>query len=197
MGIKVKAIERNIAFGGKEKKWAYVLQPELYSQLSQAKVINEASLRSGLSKGILNASWDAMANVITAWATEGHSVAIPGLGTMRFGLRADSIEDVAKVSSNLITARRVIFTPSVAIKQELAAASVSITCYDRNGKIVKQVTSTDNGNVEDPDNNPSGGGSTPSGGGSTSGGSQGGGSQGDNTDNPGSNPGSDGDGELE
>ena len=199
MGIKVKAIERNIAFGSKEKKWAYVLQPELYSQLSQAKVISEASLRSGLSKGILNASWDAMANVITAWATEGHSVAIPGLGTMRFGLRAASIEDVAKVSSNLITARRVIFTPSTAIKQELAAASVSITCYDRNGKVVKQVTSTDNGNVEDPDNNPSGGGSSSGGSqsGTQGGGSQGGGTEGGNTDNPGGNPGSDGGGDLE
>ena len=29
---------------------------------------------------------DAAGEVIKAWATEGHSVALPGLGTMGFGL---------------------------------------------------------------------------------------------------------------
>ena len=38
------------------------------------------------------------------------------------------------------------------IKEELARTSVSITCYDRNGNIVKRITSTDEGNVEDPEN---------------------------------------------
>ena len=37
------------------------------------------------------------------------------------------------------------------IKEELARTSVSITCYDRNGNIVKRVTSTDEGNVEEPE----------------------------------------------
>ena len=39
MAIKVKAIERNVAFEKDKEKWAYVLQPELYSKLSQSKVI--------------------------------------------------------------------------------------------------------------------------------------------------------------
>ena len=30
--------------------------------------------------------------------------------------------------------------------------SVQITCFDRTGKEVKRVTSTDEGNVEDPEN---------------------------------------------
>ena len=88
MAIKVKAIERNVAFEKDKEKWAYVLQPELYSKLSQSKVITEAALRSGISKGAINAAWDAIGEVIKAWATEGHAVAIPGLGSMRFGLRA-------------------------------------------------------------------------------------------------------------
>ena len=163
MGIRVKAIERNVSFDKNNKRYAYVLQADLYGQLSQAKVIAEAALRSGISKGVMNAAYSAIGDVIVAWATEGHSVAIPGLGTMRFGLRSIAVDDVNKVSASLITARRVIFTPSVAIKQELADTAVSITCYDRNGKIVKQVTSTDKGNVDDTD-----GGDTPSGGGSSS-----------------------------
>jgi predicted histone-like DNA-binding protein len=152
MAIKVKAIERNVAFDKNSEKWAYVLQPELYSKLSQSKVITEAALRSGISKGAINAAWDAIGEVIKAWATEGHAVAIPGLGSMRFGLRASSVADVNKVGSDLITTRRVIFVPNVDIKDELKRTSINITCYDRNGEVVKRVTSSDEGNVEDNEN---------------------------------------------
>ena len=158
MSIKVTAVERNVSFDKTVEKWAYVMQAELYSKLSQSKVIQEAAMRSGISKGSINAAWDAIGEVIKAWATEGHSVAIPGLGSMRFGLRATSVSDVNRVGSGLITSRRVIFTPNVDIKEELARTSVSITCYDRNGNIVKRITSTDEGNVEDPENPTPGGG---------------------------------------
>ena len=154
MSIKVKAVERNVSFDKSKEKWAYVMQAELYSKLTQSKVIQEAALRSGISKGSINAAWDAIGDVIKAWATEGHSVAIPGLGSMRFGLRATSVSDVNLVGANLITSRRVIFTPNTDIKDELARTSVNITCYDRNGNIVKRVTSSDDGTIED-DENPS------------------------------------------
>ena len=46
---------------------------------------------------------------------------------------------------------------------------IQITCYDRNGKVVKNVTSDDKGDVENPDNNPDGNpGGTPGGGGDES-----------------------------
>ena len=171
MAIKIKAQERNISFQKGVEKYAYVLQADLYSKLSQAKVISEASMRSGISKGAINAAWDAIGEVIKAWATEGHSVAIPGLGSMRFGINATSVEDVNMVASSLITSRRVIFTPNTDIKQELKNASINITCFDRYGNLVKRVTSTDDGTIEDPEN-PSGG--TPSGGSGSDSGSSGG-----------------------
>ena len=152
MAIKIKAVERNVSFVKGEEKWAYVLQAELYNTLSQAKVVQEAAIRSGISKGAINAAWEAIGEVIRAWATEGHSVAIPGLGSMRFGLRSNAVADVNMVGTDLITSRRVIFTPSSSIKQELAATSVNITCYDRNGNVVKRVTSSDEGSVEEPTN---------------------------------------------
>ena len=184
MAIKVKAVERNVSFDKNSEKWAYVLQADLYNKLSDAKVIQEAALRSGIAKGAINAAWDAIGEVIKAWATEGHSVAVPGLGTMRFGLRSKSIADVNKVGSDLITMRRVIFTPNVDIKDELKKTSINITCYDRNGELVKRVTSSDDGNIEDNDggDDTPGGGSTPDGGGSN-------GSNSSN-DNGGSNSGS-------
>ncbi len=178
MAIKVKAVERNVSFDKKSEKWAYVLQPDLYSKLSQTKVIQEAALRSGISKGAINAAWDAIGEVIKAWATEGHSVAVPGLGSMRFGLRSTSVGDVNKVGAGLITSRRVIFTPSVDIKKELADTSVNITCYDRYGNVVKRVTSTDDAEVEDPDDetDPSGPSGPSTGSGSSGSGTDGGGS---------------------
>jgi len=128
------------------------MQPELYSALAQGKVIREAALRSGVSEGVMQACWDAAGEVIKAWATEGHSVALPGLGSMRFGLSAKSVADVNDVKSSLITTRRIVFTPSTDLKQELKDTSVVITCYDRDGKEVKRVTSVDDGTIEEPDN---------------------------------------------
>jgi len=153
MALKVKAVEKKIKFSKTDEGvWRYVMQPELYIALSQAKVIREAALRSGVSQGVMKACWDAAGEVIKAWATEGHSVALPGLGTMRFGLRAKSVENVNDVKTSLISSRRIIFTPSVDLKDELADTSIQITCYDRNGDIVKRVTSADDGIVEDPEN---------------------------------------------
>ncbi len=152
MALKVKAVERLIKFNKNDAgTYRYVMSPDLYTSLSQDKVIKEAALRSGVSKGVMQACWDAAGEVIKAWATEGHSVALPGLGTMRFGLRAKSVEDVNDVKSGLITSRRIIFTPAVDLKDELASTAIQITCYDRNGDEVKRVTSADAGNVEDPD----------------------------------------------
>jgi predicted histone-like DNA-binding protein len=153
MALKVKAVERLLKFDKETAgKYRYVLKPEMYSSLSQAKVIKEAALRSGVSQGVMQACWDAAGEVIKAWATEGHSVALPGLGTMRFGIRAKSVDDVNKVKAGLIKSRRIIFTPAVELKEELANTAIQITCYDRNGEEVKRVTSSDPGTVEDPEN---------------------------------------------
>ena len=152
MALKVKAVERNIKFTKDENDpgvWRYVMSPDLYIALNQAKVIKEAALRSGVSQGVMKACWDAAGEVIKAWATEGHSVALPGLGSMRFGLRAKSVAKVEDVKTSLISTRRIIFTPTQDLKDELANTAIQITCYDRNGDVVKRVTSADAGTVED------------------------------------------------
>ena len=150
MALKVKAVERLVKFDKNSAgTYRYVMAPELYTALNQKKVIREAALRSGVSQGVMQACWDAAGEVIKAWATEGHSVALPGLGTMRFGLRSKSVEKVEDVKTGLITSRRIIFTPNAELKEELAATAIQITCFDRTGKEVKRVTSTDDGTVED------------------------------------------------
>ena len=152
MALKVKAREREFKVGKYAGEYRYVMAPELYSALSQEKVIREAALRSGVSEGVMKACWDAAGEVIKAWLPEGHSIPIPGLGSARFGLSAKSVADVNDVKAGLIRTRRIVFTPAVELKQELKETSVVITCYDRTGKEVKRVTSDDDGTVEEPDN---------------------------------------------
>ncbi len=148
MAIKVIAQRREVKLG-KNPGLKFVMRPDLYVPIQVKKVFEEASAHSGISEGALKASWDAAGEVIRAWATEGHSVPLPGLGTMRFGVRAKAVEDLEDVKANLISTRRIIFTPSVDMKDELKNTSIQITCLDVDGTVLKRVTSGDDGLVED------------------------------------------------
>lgn len=184
MGIKVKAIERNVNFTKKENgekaepHYLFVMQPELYSMLADNKVIAQAALNCGMPPAAMESCVKAYTKAVADWATEGHSIPIPGLGTLRFGVRSKAVEDVTDVKSSLITSRRFIFTPSTELKKALEETSISITCYDRNGKIVKTVTSDDKNDIEDPDKKDENAGGEQAGGSQTNPGSstQGGGS---------------------
>ena len=150
--IQIKAKQQNVSFEKNVEKLAYVLSAHLYNTLAADKVIQEAAKRSGISEGVIKAAWDAAGEVIRTWATEGHNVPLPGLGSMRFSIRSKAVADVEDVKTSLITARRVIFTPSKEVKEELQDTKIAITCYDKDGNIVKRVTSADTDDVEDSDN---------------------------------------------
>ena len=47
---------------------------------------------------------------------------------------------------------RIIFTPSVDVKDELKNTSIQITCIDEDGNVLKRVTSGDSGDIEDSEN---------------------------------------------
>ena len=154
--IHIKAQQTVVKFNKDENdpgQLLYVMRPETYSRLAENKVISEAAVRSGIQRGALKGAWDAIGEVIKAWVTEGHSVAIPGLGSLRFSMNADAVADVNDVAKSLIRSRKVVFTPSVDIKNELKQTKVSISCYDVNGNEVKRVTDdSENEEVEDGEN---------------------------------------------
>ena len=185
MAIKVIAQLREVKLGKNPGK-KFVMRPDLYVPINEKKVFAEAATHSGISAGVIKAAWDAAGEVIRTWATEGHSIPLPGLGTMRFGVRSKAVEKLEDVKANLISVRRIIFTPNVDVKDELKNTSIQITCLDEDGNVLKRVTSGDSGEIEDNEN----GGSTESGNGSGSG-SEGGNTNGGNT---GGNTGGGGDG---
>ena len=148
MAIKVIAQRREVKLGKNPGK-KFVMRPDLYIPIQEKKVFAEASTHSGISAGVIKAAWDAAGEVLRTWATEGHSIPLPGLGTMRFGVRSKAVENLDDVKTSLITVRRIIFTPNVDLKDELKNTSIQITCLDEEGNVLKRVTSGDSGAVED------------------------------------------------
>ena len=151
MAIKVIAQRRVLKIGKNPGAKRFVMRPDLYIPIQEKKVFAEASTHSGISAGVIKAAWDAAGEVIRTWATEGHSIPIPGLGTMRFGVRSKAVENLEDVKTGLITTRRIVFTPSVEVKDELQNTSIQITCLDEEGNVLKRVTSGDSGSIEDPE----------------------------------------------
>ena len=188
MAIKVIAQLREVKLGKNPGK-KFVMRPDLYVPIAEKKVFAEAATHSGISAGVIKAAWDAAGEVIRTWATEGHSIPLPGLGTMRFGVRSKAVEKLEDVKANLISVRRIIFTPNVDVKDELKNTSIQITCLDEDGNVLKRVTSGDSGDIEDNENE--NGGNTNSGSGSGTGSNTGGNTSGDNN---GGNTGGGGDG---
>ena len=179
------------------------MRPDLYVPIAEKKVFAEAATHSGISAGVIKAAWDAAGEVIRTWATEGHSIPLPGLGTMRFGVRSKAVEKLEDVKANLISVRRIIFTPNVDVKDELKNTSIQITCLDEDGNVLKRVTSGDSGDIEDTENTENGSSQSEATNGSSAGTENGGGSgsgSGSNTggntsgDNNGGNTGGGGDG---
>ena len=152
MAIKVIAQRREVKLG-KNPGMKFVMRPDLYIPIAEKKVFSEASTHSGIAAGVIKAAWDAAGEVIRTWATEGHSVPLPGLGTMRFGVRSKAVADLEDVKTNLISVRRIIFTPNVDVKDELKNTSIQITCLDEDGNVLKRVTSSDSGDIEDTEEN--------------------------------------------
>ena len=151
MAIKVIAQKREVKLG-KNPGMKFVMRPDLYIPIQEKKVLSEAATHRGISAGVIKAAWDAAGEVIRTWATEGHSVPLPGLGTMRFSVRSKAVADLEDVKTSLITARRVIYTPNVDVKDELKNTSIQITCLDEDGNVLKRVTSGDSGEIEDNEN---------------------------------------------
>ena len=153
MAIKVIAQRRELKIGKNPGVKKFVMRPDLYIPISEKKVFKEAAAHTGVSEAVLKAAWDAAGEVIRAWATEGHSVPLPGLGTMRFGVRAKAVEDLEDVKTGLISTRRIVFTPSSEMKDVLKETSIQITCLDEDGNVLKRVTSGDSGEIEEEDSN--------------------------------------------
>ena len=87
MALKVKAKEQYQNIGKYAGTFRYVMMPELYTALAQDKVIKEAALRSGVSRGVMQACWDAAGEVIKAWGSRRGNQGMGNRGSQRGSAR--------------------------------------------------------------------------------------------------------------
>ena len=62
--IKLNAKETKISIGKYAGTYRYVLSPMLYTTLPASKVIEEAVVRSGISKGTITAAYQAIGDTV-------------------------------------------------------------------------------------------------------------------------------------
>ena len=67
-------------------------------------------------------------------------------------MASKAVEKLEDVKAGLISTRRIVFTPSVDVKDELKNTAIQITCLDEDGNVLKRVTSGDGGDIEDSEN---------------------------------------------
>ena len=92
MAIKVIAPRRVLKIDKNPGVKKFVMRPDLYNAIQEKKVFAETSTHSGISAGVIKADWDAAGEVIRTWTTEVHSIPLPSLGTMRFGVRSKAVK---------------------------------------------------------------------------------------------------------
>ncbi len=141
MSIQIKAKETIQTVGPFKGEYAFRLRTEKYNTLDLDKALELTNKRCGIDESVIEAALKAYAKVMMTWLIEGHSIIIPGFGTMRYAIKASVAKNVEDVNMSLINLRKIIFTPFPKLKKELDDTDIIITCYDRNGKVVKTVGS--------------------------------------------------------
>ena len=138
MALNINSKLTTIKLGPHKDEEMYVMKVNHYNTLNAEKVIQYASDTSNIPKAVLRASWEALGSAITAWTLEGHIVEIPGLGNIRAEVRAKAQSRAEDVSESDIFRRKLLLTPTKEIKDALNATPVNITCYDRDGNVIKR-----------------------------------------------------------
>lgn len=136
--LRIKSTQQAIKVGEHKGEDMFVMKVEHYNTMDAEKIIDYAAEVSRIPRGVLRASWEAIGQVVSAWALEGHIVEIPGLGNIRAEVRAKAQKEANDVSSYDVFRRKLLLTPTKAIKDQLNATILDITCFDKEGNEVKK-----------------------------------------------------------
>ncbi len=139
MSIRIKATETKQKVGVLKDEYVFQLKPQKNNTLELKKVLADASKICTLNPTVITSALEGFAEAMMTWLTEGHSIIVPGFGTMRYSINAKVANTIDEVSPALITKRKIIFTPFPDLKQQLNDTDVIITCYDRKGKELKTI----------------------------------------------------------
>lgn len=148
MTMNVKAIERQISVGDKRGNYAYVMSPEHQKHMDEKSIFHKAALNTNMNIAAIRTAWLVCSEIIREEVIKGHTVALPGLGSIRLGMKANIVDDIADINSSLIKTKKIIFNPTSKFKNDLESSPINITCYNRNGKIIKKINSENHETIE-------------------------------------------------
>lgn len=112
-GLSYKVEKRTFGFDD-SKAGKYVATAVRSSTVSFEKMVEQVSLRSGISKPSCRAVMETMVEAAGTWLLEGHGVSVGEIGYLKPAITSKS-SDVE--GGEKITRKRVLFLPSKAFKK--------------------------------------------------------------------------------
>ena len=112
-GLSYKVEKRTFGFDD-DKTERYVATAVRASTVSFEKMVEQVSLRSGISKASCRAVMETMVEAAGTWLLEGHGVSVGEIGYLKPAITSKS-SDVA--GGEKIVRKRVLFQPSKAFKK--------------------------------------------------------------------------------
>lgn len=141
-GLSYKVEKRTFGFD-EEKTEKYVATAVRASTVSFDKMVEQVSLRSGISKASCRAVMETMVEAAGTWLLEGHGVSVGEIGYLKPAITSKSSDTAG---GEKITRKRVLFQPSKSFKKLVDTMPL------------ERISSTSSGG-EAPDPKPDGGGS--------------------------------------
>jgi predicted histone-like DNA-binding protein len=115
--MKYKLIQRVNPVKREEKKW--YANPVNDGKVNENELAKEISALSSLSRGDVSNVIANMIDAIPKYLLMGKSVSLGELGTLRLSLSSKGVEKPEEFHVGMIGKVKVIFTPSVSLKDEI------------------------------------------------------------------------------
>lgn len=120
MGLNYKVVKKSFGFDKDTER--YVASAVRGGTVSFKKVIEQISLRSGISKATCRAVVETMVESACTWMLEGHGVSLGNMGYLKPAITCKSSEVSGEEK---IVKKRVLFQPSKEFKAQIEQISLT------------------------------------------------------------------------
>lgn len=120
MGLNYKVVKKSFGFDKDTER--YVASAVRGGTVSFKKVIEQISLRSGISKATCRAVVETMVESACTWMLEGHGVSLGNMGYLKPAITCKSSE---VSGGEKIVRKRVLFQPSKEFKAQIEQISLT------------------------------------------------------------------------